>query len=336
MGMALGTLAFAGAASWLAVARHKSLAPYFAPSTRIPPPTVLDELRLPMVGDWGSGTRPQSRVLMGMERVAARIGGYHGGWLLGDNFYFKGVQSTDDPKWDAYFEEQFDKPHLALLDWYAVLGNHDYMGNAEAQIAYSGDAPDGRDTQWRMPNHFYRKDYRGGGVAQHTMLTVLALDTNHEWYEQGDNAARMLAWLDAQLAELVGVSHRVVVVGHHPLVTYSKSPPEPFMVDEVMPRLIAFKPAAYICGHNHCMEHIEHEGLTCIVVGCGGKTLYDIGEGPGLKFAKKAHGFGLLRMKLGAFSFEFRDARGDVVHRIDSRALPSSGKQHARKRELLW
>lgn len=329
LGLGLVSIAGAGFAVW----RHKTLAPYREPDQRIAPEEAHAELRIPIMGDWGSGTRAQSRVLAAMERVGEHVGGYHAGWLLGDNFYFKGVQSTDDPKWRDYFEEQFDRPHLALLEWNAVLGNHDYMGDAEAQIAYSGHTPDGRPTRWRMPAHFYRKDHFND-YSPTPMLTVLALDTNHEWYEEGDNAKRMLAWLDQQLASLKHVSERVIVVGHHPVVSYSKSAPEPFMVEQVLPRLVEFQPAAYICGHNHCMELIEHQGLTCIVVGCGGKTLYDTGQGRGLIFAKKAHGFGLLRIRQGSFSFEFRDTGGDLVHRYSSH-----GHRHREARPLhpmIW
>ncbi|KAI0217710.1 Tartrate-resistant acid phosphatase type 5 [Lamellibrachia satsuma] len=55
---------------------------------------------------------------------------------LGDNFYFDGVKSVDDPRFKETYSRVFYQSSLAV-DWYIVAGNHDYNGNISAQIAYT-------------------------------------------------------------------------------------------------------------------------------------------------------------------------------------------------------
>ena len=44
---------------------------------------------------------------------------------VGDNFYYYGVESTTDLRWNNTFESVFTLPS-SMVKWYSVLGNHDY------------------------------------------------------------------------------------------------------------------------------------------------------------------------------------------------------------------
>lgn len=105
----------------------------------------------------------QYRVAEAMEQWCAAHGPCDFAVLLGDNIYDEGVDSDDDPRWSAVFEDPY-----ANLDFpfYATLGNHDYgsdplsytSGGAglepchgEAQVAY-GEVQD----KFKMPGTFYR------------------------------------------------------------------------------------------------------------------------------------------------------------------------------------
>src|SRR3712207_2516338 len=92
----LGSLGGAGA---LLIGCGSSLPPYQPPVRRVPVPLIGDEVRLAVFGDWGVGDTSQLGVAQGMDRAAAALGGLHGGLLLGDNFYPRGVSSEDDPRW---------------------------------------------------------------------------------------------------------------------------------------------------------------------------------------------------------------------------------------------
>ena len=68
---------------------------------------------------------------------------------VGDNFYEHGVASTDDPQWQKTFEDVYVAPSLQV-PWYVALGNHDYLGNCDAQIAYSR-----LSQRWNMPARYF-------------------------------------------------------------------------------------------------------------------------------------------------------------------------------------
>ena len=77
--------------------------------------------------------------------------------LLGDNFYASGVDSVEDALFSENFAKLYDTEQLGNLTWHAILGNHDYQGNVEAQIQYT-ERSGGR---WYMPAHYYRRDFAG-------------------------------------------------------------------------------------------------------------------------------------------------------------------------------
>lgn len=43
---------------------------------------------------------------------------------VGDNHYYAGVASVDDPLWEINFEDIYTSPNLVNIPWYSILGNH--------------------------------------------------------------------------------------------------------------------------------------------------------------------------------------------------------------------
>ena len=102
------------------------------------------DLHFLVVGDWGQASEPQRQVAGAMAQVAGQ-GGARFVISTGDNFYPRGVGSVSDPQFRDAFEEVYAAPSLQA-PWYVVLGNHDYEGSPNAEIAYSSRSP-----RWRMP-----------------------------------------------------------------------------------------------------------------------------------------------------------------------------------------
>ena len=90
-------------------------------------------MRLLAVGDWGTPGSVEGHISNAMTAAAQ---GAAGVISLGDNFYPTGVKSTSDAQWQTTFERPFAALQTRFL---SVLGNHDYMGNVDAQV--SGHCP---------------------------------------------------------------------------------------------------------------------------------------------------------------------------------------------------
>lgn len=276
---------------------------YTPPLARALVPSITDEVRLPAFGDWGVHNWNQWGVVQGLDAASKELGGFHAGLLLGDNFYSSGVNSVEDALFNENFAKLYDTEQLGNLTWHAILGNHDYKGNVEAQIQYT-ERSSGR---WYMPAHYYRRDFAGTAGP---LLTVLAIDTDPGfggWREQ-------LAWLEQQLISLQGVPQAVVVIGHHTIISYSTHGATDHVVEFVDPLLRRYRVAAYLCGHDHCMQVNENGGVTYAVLGGGGADAYGCSTGPASKFAVSAYGFGVVRASRGALTLEVRDNGGKVLY----------------------
>lgn len=137
--------------------------------------TNSDEIAFVTLGDWGCGpdncrvpsTAPegfhhgglnQLKVAKAMAKAAAAIGSKFV-LALGDNFYWGGVNGPTDPLWKTVWLDRFKEESLQT-PWYAILGNHDHYGNAEAQIDFSRKKLDcGHFKQcpsrWVLPRYWY-------------------------------------------------------------------------------------------------------------------------------------------------------------------------------------
>ena len=111
--------------------------------------TFRDAFNIIIVSDWGrNGIPSQQSVADQMGRTGDSIDPE---FIVscGDNFQINGVASTLDPLWMVNFENVY-KANSLHIDWYPVLGNHDYKGNTQAQIDYSKVS-----RRWRMTDRNY-------------------------------------------------------------------------------------------------------------------------------------------------------------------------------------
>lgn len=142
---------------------------------------------------------------------------------LGDNFYPEGVSSVDDPLFQEAWQDVF-LPHQRLrVPWKLVLGNHDYMGNPQAQIDFTAHDknPSGL---WQLPAQNYAFTHEVPAAPAPFSVDFFALDTNgcqghvrrsHPESEQAlsGHIARLQDALAASTADWK------IVFAHHPLYT---------------------------------------------------------------------------------------------------------------------
>ena len=221
----------------------------------------------------------------------------------GDNFYERGVQSVRDSKWQRSFESIYTAASLQI-PWFVTLGNHDYLGSVEAQIAYSEVSE-----RWTLPDRYYSFTL---AVDDTTSAIFAVIDTvplvegrsastppgdlddsdaADEW-----DSERQLHWLDSTLAGS-GADWRFVV-GHHPLYAADgKHRDYPILRETVGPILEAHEVDVYIAGHVHALQHLEPEetGVHHVISG-GGSLASQVDPEVPVTFAAGAAGFAAMSL----------------------------------------
>jgi tartrate-resistant acid phosphatase type 5 len=89
----------------------------------------------------------------------------------GDNFYWCGIQNATDPQIHVDFELPYSAPSLSELDWFSILGNHEYGYNSQAELDYSM-----LNAHWVMPARYYTKRVTVD-EASGVYLSFIFLDT---------------------------------------------------------------------------------------------------------------------------------------------------------------
>jgi tartrate-resistant acid phosphatase type 5 len=309
-----------------------------------------------VVGDWGrNGHDFQRHVARQMARSATARGSRFV-VSTGDNFYELGVHSKTDRKWATSFTDIY-RPDSLPQPWYPVLGNHDYGGNVHAQTS-----PNPIDSRWQMQDRWYRLAGTDIGLGRPD-VNLLFLDTV-AWLGKEElpfslfgtgigkaEQAAQRAWLIGEL-DRIGPGSTTIAFGHHPI--YSVGPHGGAKglgdLDDILNH---YGVAAYVCGHDHCLYHIQKERMHYICSGAGSQVLtrYKGGLDPGCVLASDCPagpddlsrpywhaflsiaGFAAFRIT-DAVEFQFVDMGGNVRHscRLPDCAAGRSASRLARSR----
>ena len=176
----------------------------------------------------------------------------------GDIHHFEGVRSVNDPLWMTNYELIYSHPEL-MIDWFPILGNHEYRGNTQAVLDYTNIS-----RRWTMPDRYYTKRFEEEG----TTIRIIWIDTTpliDKYRKENDkypdackqDINKQLAWLDSVLAN--AKEDWIIVAGHHPIYAYTpKEESERMdMQKRIDPLLRKYKVDMYICGHIHNFQHIR-------------------------------------------------------------------------------
>ncbi|HKY19887.1 MAG TPA: metallophosphoesterase [Vicinamibacterales bacterium] len=196
-----------------------------------------DSLKFAVIGDNGTGGRPQFEVGQQMTALRATFP-FEFVLMMGDNLY-----GTQD------FVTKFERPYQALLSagvkFYAAIGNHD---DAQLQVRYPAFNMNGA--------RYY------SFVKRHVRFVVA--DTNFLDQVQ-------LAWLENTLRS--ATEQWTIVFFHHPL--YSNGDRHGSNVElrvRLEPLLVAHGVDVVMSGHDHIYERIApQKGITYFVIGSSGQ-----------------------------------------------------------------
>lgn len=287
----------AAAAAALAVGRPRPLR------------AAQNELVFQSLGDWGWGNEAQRRVAAAMARVA-EAEGCDFIVSVGDNFYPEGVAGIDDPKWRTHFEDIYTAPALQV-PWHVAIGNHDYDGDVDSQIEYTG-----HNWRWRMPSHYFKVSEM---LADGTAVDFFFTDT-HPIRRAYRNWVRLvyfppgeqIEWLERELA--ASRADWKIVVGHHPVYSGGRHGNTDGLIEQFVPLFKRHGVQAYLNGHNHNLEHIVADGIHYLTSGAAAQPK-QVTTIPGSRFAFTGLGFMNARLSRDFLVIEFFDAEAKPLHR---------------------
>ena len=268
-----------------------------------------------VIGDWGRKGEYRQKELAGIMGAAARVVEPEFIASTGDNFYPDGVGSIQDPNWKYSFEDIYDDFSLNC-DWYVTLGNHDYRGNVEAQIEYTGVS-----RRWNMPDRYYHKDVTTDQGASVRFLFIDTNPLNDEYYERekykpyvtGQDTVKQLVWMDSLLSDDYDYK---IVIGHHPIYSGGKRSDEMnFVKKHINPLLKKHEVALYIAGHEHDLQHIklEDESTHHIISGAGSE-IRPTGTIKSTLFSRSVQGFLVMAIQKEKIQLQFMDVNGKIIY----------------------
>ncbi len=202
-------------------------------------PLKPKSVRFAVIGDTGTGEKPQFEVAQEMEAYR-QVAGFTFVIMLGDNIY--GGDSPRD------FVRKFEQPYKALLDanvkFYASLGNHD------------------------NPDERLYKLFNMGGERYYSFkknnVAFFALDSTYM------NPAQ-LGWLDQQLRNSTAAWK--ICYFHHPLYSDGKFHGADFDLRSTLaPIFQKYGVNVVFSGHDHVYERLKPQnGINYFVLGNSGE-----------------------------------------------------------------
>lgn len=237
---------------------------------------------------------------------------------LGDIHHYGGVRSVSDPLWMTNYETVYTHPEL-LVDWFPICGNHEYRGNTQAMIDYSGVS-----RRWNMPARYYTRTFESKGTTVKVVFidTTPLIDKYRNDAEQYPDACKedmdkQLKWLDSVLS--AAEEDWVLVAGHHPV--YAETSKAEYERADMQRRVDAVlrrhKVDMYLCGHIHNFQHIRAKGSDIdYIVNSSASLNRKVKPVEGTQFCSGETGFSLVTADKKALNLYMINRDGKVLHTV--------------------
>ncbi|KAF7054740.1 hypothetical protein CFC21_062367 [Triticum aestivum] len=282
-------------------------------------------LSLLVIGDWGrNGTYNQSRVADQMGKVGERLD-IDFVVSTGDNFYEDGLTGVHDQQ----FEESFTNIYTAQSlqkPWYLVLGNHDYRGNALAQLDPVMRKLDERFVCMRsfIVNAEIVEFFFIDTTPFQLKYWTHPKDSHYDWRgvaPRENYIANLLKDLDEAMKK--STAKWKIAIGHHTIRSVSDHGDTKELLQLLLPVLKVNGIDFYINGHDHCLEHISSRDspIQYFTSGGGSKAwrgVYQPNDDK-LQFFYDGQGFMSLQLNQDQADFIFYDVSGKVLYKWSSR-----------------
>jgi predicted phosphohydrolase len=291
------------------------------PSLRAEAPASLHFL---VLSDWGrESINDKEKKTPGQLKVAKVLArsakDSQASFLMtcGDNFHGKGVPAPNDPLWAVNVEQVYGDPALQI-PWYVTLGNHDYEGNVEAELAYAKTHPN-----WIQPARYYSftKTLADGTTALFMVLDSSPMvqqyedDSADRHHVHGQDPAAQTRWIEATLK--ASKAAWKLVFFHHPAYSASSTHGSTVELQKVwVPLFEQYHVDACFSGHDHDLQHSHPAGATVEYFGVGGGSeTRPVGHEPFTKFSRSSLGFGVASLSPKLLTFTFINDQGEAIYK---------------------
>jgi tartrate-resistant acid phosphatase type 5 len=167
-------------------------------------------------------------------------------FLLGDLFYPLGVDKklgVSDPRIPRLISTLTSGSASPL---YPVLGNHDWQGDWEAEIAYTRV-----DRRWDFPNRYYFRRMSKGGMD----VCVWFIDTDKRQFDTVQES-----WMRSSLESERRTCDWKVVAGHHFLFSAGEYDDNEWLIQRLLPILDENRIDLFLAGHEHHSQSLKMPG----------------------------------------------------------------------------
>jgi acid phosphatase len=225
-----------------------------------------------------------------------------------------------DSQWQKSFEKVYTAPSLDV-PWWAVLGNHDYHGNCDAQIEYTHSAKAQHSSKrWNMPARYYSRsekiDAKNPVDFFYIDTTPMAdLDGSALLYHgklKSQDLPKQLNWLDSALA--ASTAPWKIVVGHHPIYSGGEHGDTPYLIKHVLPLLEKHGVQAYFNGHDHDLQHLRAGKINLFCTGGGSRPRKNVKTIAQSKFGAGCSGFIAASLSANALDVQMIDDTGKLLY----------------------
>ncbi|CAL4938464.1 unnamed protein product [Urochloa decumbens] len=284
-------------------------------------------LSLLVVGDWGrKGAYNQSRVAEQMGKVGEKLD-IDFVVSTGDNFYGTGLMGVDDQAFEQSFTDIYTAKSLQK-PWYLVLGNHDYKGDALAQLS---------PVLRKIDSRFIcmRSFIVNTEIADFFFIDTTPLQLKYWTHPKGNHydwrgvaprekyIANLLKDLDEAMKK--STAKWKIAIGHHTMRSVSHHGDTEELLQLLLPILKANGVDFYINGHDHCLEHISSRDspIQYFTSGGGSKAwrgFFKPNE-DSLKFFYDGQGFMSLQLNQDQADFIFYDVDGNILYQYTQWSL---------------
>jgi len=182
---------------------------------------------------------------------------------LGDNFYFDGVKNEYDKRFKETYEDVFRDANFKSIPWFVVGGNHDHYGNISGQIAYSNHS-----SRWHFPDLWYSMQITGPDYNATVIMidtVMLCGNTNYDESSHGQPNGKTSQYMVNEQLEFIeqklagNRNQYIFVAGHFPVYSAAEHGPTECLLTKLKPLLEKYNVTAYLCGHDHNMQHIHED-----------------------------------------------------------------------------